>query len=350
MLLSGRMLAMKSTINKLKNSEIEIEVEITADVFESFRKKAVSNLAEQIEIPGFRKGKVPEEILTQKLGEMAILEEMAEFAIRDSYPKIITENKIDPIGRPEVSITKIAKGNPLSFKLKTAVFPEIKLADYKSIAKKETSKEEIISIEEKEVEDTIKEIQKARAPKVEVKEGEKAVEPLLPEINDDFVKTLGKFENVADFKEKVKENIKFEKEQAQKEKIRVAILDAIAEKTEIEIPAILVEEEQKKMLARLQYDIEKLGLKFDEYLKNVKKTEDDIKKDWAKDAEKRVKTELILAEIARAEKIEVPKEELEKELNHLMEHNIGADRERAETYLVGIMSNQKVIEFLEAQK
>lgn len=341
---------MKATINKLKNSEIEIEAEITADVFESFRKKAVVHLAGQVEIPGFRKGKASEEILTQKLGEMAILEEMAEFAIREAYPKIITENKIDPIGRPEVSITKIAKGNPLSFKLKTSVFPEVKLADYKSIAKKELSKDEAVVVEEKEIEDTIKEIQKARAPKVEIKDGQETAEPLLPELDDEFVKTLGKFENVADFKEKLKENIKFEKEQAHKEKMRVAILDAIAEKTEVEIPVILVEEEQRKMLTRLQYDIEKLGLKFDEYLKNVKKTEEDIKKDWAKDAEKRVKTELILAEIARTEKIEVPKEELEKELKHLLEHNIGADRERAVVYLEGIMSNQKVIEFLENQR
>jgi FKBP-type peptidyl-prolyl cis-trans isomerase (trigger factor) len=344
------MLAMKSTINKLKNSEIEIEAELTAELFESFRKKAVLHLSDHADIPGFRKGKVPEDIIVKTMGEMTVLEEMAELAIKDAYPKIIAEHKIDPIGRPEVSITKIAKGNPLSFKLKTAVFPEVKLPDYKSIAKKEMAKSAVVSVEEKEIEDTIKEIQKARAPKMETKEGEKETEPELPELTDEFVKTLGKFENVADFREKLKENIKLEKEQTEREKIRIAILDAIAEKTEVEIPVILIEEEQRKMLARLQYDIEKLGLKFDEYLKNVKKTEDDIKKEWSKDAEKRVKIELVMAEIARSEKIQVPKEELSKELEHLLEHNIGADRERAEIYLEGIMSNQKVIEFLESQK
>lgn len=341
---------MKSTINKLKKSEIEIEVEITADVFESFRKKAVHSLAEQVDIPGFRKGKAGEANIVQKMGEMSVLEEMAELAIKDAYPKIITEHKIDPIGRPEVSITKIAKGNPLSFKLKTAVFPEVKLPDYKSIAKKELAKDELISVTDEEVENTIKEIQKSRTPKIEVNEGDAEVEPVLPEITDDFVKTLGKFENVADFREKLKENIKLEKEQMQKEKLRVAMLDSIAEKTEVEVPEILIEEEQRKMFARLQYDIEKFGLKFDEYLKNVKKTEDEIKKEWVKDAEKRVRLELVLSEIAKAEKIEVPKEELTKELEHLLEHNIGADRERAEIYLEGIMSNQKVIEFLEKQK
>ncbi len=341
---------MKSTINKLKKSEIEIEVEIPSDVFESFRKKAVQSLADQVDIPGFRKGKAGETNIIQKMGEMSVLEEMAEFAIKDAYPKIITEHKIDPIGRPEVSITKIAKGNPLSFKLKTAVFPEVTLPDYKSIAKKELAKDELISVTDEEVENTIKEIQKSRTPKIEVNEGDAEVEPVLPEITDDFVKTLGKFENVADFREKLRENIKLEKEQLQKEKLRVAMLDSIAEKTETEIPEILIEEEQRKMFSRLQYDIEKFGLKFDEYLKNVKKTEDEIKKEWAKDAEKRVLVELILSEIAKAEKIEVPKEELSKELEHLLEHNIGADRERAEVYLEGIMSNQKVIEFLEKQK
>ena len=61
-------------------------------------------------------------------------------ALNEHYPKIIEEEKIDAISRPEISITKLARKNPLGFKIKTAVLPEIKLPDYKNIAKDILSK------------------------------------------------------------------------------------------------------------------------------------------------------------------------------------------------------------------
>ena len=57
-------------------------------------------------------------------------------ALSEYYPKILEENKIDAISRPEISITKLARKNPLGFKIKTATMPEMKLPDYKQIAKK----------------------------------------------------------------------------------------------------------------------------------------------------------------------------------------------------------------------
>ena len=122
-------------INKLDKSRVEITGSISEKEFSIFRKQALQNINDEVSIDGFRKGKVPENVLVSKVGDMSILEEMAELALSKAYPEIIIENKIDAIGRPEISITKLAADNPLEFKIVTTVTPEIKLADYKKLSK-----------------------------------------------------------------------------------------------------------------------------------------------------------------------------------------------------------------------
>jgi len=76
-------------ITKLEKSRVEIVGSIPVDEFAKFRHKALENINNEVTIDGFRKGKVPENILMQKVGDMAILEEMAELALSKIYPEII---------------------------------------------------------------------------------------------------------------------------------------------------------------------------------------------------------------------------------------------------------------------
>ena len=163
------------------------------------------------------------------------------------------------------------------------------------------------------------------------------------------MKTLGNFQNVIEFKEKLKENIKLEKERAATEKKRVKLLDTLAQKTEIDLPKIIMEEEKNKLVYQLRHDIERFGLKFDEYLKSAGKTEDDIRKEWESEAEKRAKIQFIMSEIAKVENIFPTEEELSQEVKHLLEHNKDANESRARLYLSQVLANQKVMEFLENQ-
>ncbi|MFA4827563.1 MAG: trigger factor family protein, partial [Candidatus Shapirobacteria bacterium] len=157
---------MKTTIKKLEKSEIEITGVLEVAEFEKYEKKALERIGERMELPGFRKGKAPVAIVKENVQEMQLLEEMAEVALQENYIKILQEEKIDAIGRPQISITKIGKGSDLEFKIVTAVLPEMKLGDYKNIAKKENSKDENkkeIVVDEKEIEKVILDLRKMRA-------------------------------------------------------------------------------------------------------------------------------------------------------------------------------------------
>ena len=361
---------MKINVKKLPKSEVEIEGELDKDIFESYFNKALKRLGDNLELDGFRKGKAPEAVLLKHIPEIKVLEEMAEMALAEHYEKIITSEKIDAIGRPEINITKVARQNPLGFKIKTATLPETKLPDYKNLAKKilsEIKKEEKDNlVTDEEVEKTILDIRKSRAPKKHItepvephehKDGgehdhteEEPKEEDLPPLNDDFVKALGPFENVENFKAKLKENIKLEKDNQLKEKTRLKIIEKIIDDSEIDLPELLVELELDKILYRMESDITQMGLKFDDYLKHLNKTVEDLRKEFRNDGEKKAKFALILNKIADAEKIAADEAEVAKEVDNILAHYKDADPDRAKAYAQNILTNEKIFQFLENQK
>jgi trigger factor len=348
-------------VRKLPKSEIEIEGEIAADIFETYFTQALKKIGENFKLDGFRKGKIPESVLISKIPEISILEEMAEMALSEHYPKIIEEEKIDAISRPEISITKLARRNPLGFKIKTAVLPEIKLPEYKEIAKNilrsdlGNSKRSDFDVSDEDIENTIMDIRKSRAPKKHVatspqpspETGEGESE--LPEFNDEFVQALGPFKNVEDFKNKLKENIKLEKENQAKEKTRIKIVEKIIDESKLDVPEILIMIEIDKILAKMESDIAAMGLKFEDYLKHLNKTREDLRKEFRTDAEKKAKLSLILNEIAKIEKIVADEIEVEREVAHLLEHYKDADPERARMHVENVLTNEKIFQFLENQ-
>lgn len=357
---------MKITTKKLEKSEYEILGVLEANEFDKFEEKALLAIGERLELPGFRKGKAPASKIKENVPEMELLEEMAERAISDAYPKILEENKIDAIGRPEITITKIAKGADLEFKIKTAILPEIKLPDYKKIAKGENSKEEFkkeIVLEDAEIEKVINDLRKMRAeqsrPTHEHKEGEdpkeheeahkEIPESEWPELNDEFVKSFGDFKTVDDFKEKIKNNLKIEKETEQKDKLRLAMIEEIVKQTKIDVPEILIQSETDKILYRLQADIANMGFKIEDYLKQIKKTEEELRKEWRPEAEKRAKLQMIIQKIEEVENLKPTKEEIEKEVDNVLKMYKEADPARARAYVEQMLGNEKVFAFLEQQ-
>ena len=346
-------------VKKLEKAQIEINGSISSEILETFRTQALKNINNAISVPGFRKGNIPENILTSKVGDMAILEEMSELALSKAYMDIIIDNKLDAIGKPTIGVTKLAKGSPLEFKITTAIIPELKLPDYKKIAQEETKKSDPKDLEvgPKDIEDSILRIRKSHSSheghdhaKMTKEEHEKAVEAATPDLTDDFVKTLGDFSDVPDFKNKLSDMIAENKRDQAQEKTRIRIADAIAEKTTVELPDIMIESELSRTQAQFDADIQRMGVKMEDYLKHAKKTLEDLKKEWRPHSEKKAKLQLVLNEIARLEKIIPTQEEIESEVGHIVEHYKDADREQAATYAETVLTNEKVFQFLESEE
>jgi trigger factor len=366
---------MQISTKKLEKSEMEITGILEAVEFEKYEEKALERISERIELPGFRKGKAPANMIKESVPEMELLEEMAERAIVDAYQKILEENKIEAIGRPEITITKIAKGSDLEFKILTAVLPEIKLPDYKKIAgeqnKKEENKKEII-IEESEIEKVILDLRKMRAEqsvnkdahaghenmseeehakahetdatkKVEVSESD------YPAFDDEFAKSFGNFKTADELREKIKSNLKIEKETEKKDKIRLAIVEEVVKQAEGEIPEILIESETDKILYRLEADITESGFKMEDYLKQINKKEADLRSEWRPDAEKRAKLQMIIHDISIKENLKPTEEEIEHDVVKITEMYKEADPTRARAYVEQMLENEKVFKFLEQQ-
>lgn len=335
-------------INKLPKNEIEIESQISAEILEHHFQKILIDAAHEAELPGFRKGKAPQKLVREHIGDKKLLDEAALDAISEAYPEIIKENNLNPISSPVLTVSKLAIGNPLEFKIKIAVLPEFSLPDYKKIAapinKKEIPKSEL-DVEDKEIDDVLTQIRLANLPDEERKEKKDA-----PALTDEMAQKIGNFKNVAELREKIKENIGKEKEIRAKDKKRAELIEEIIKQTEIDLPEVLVESELARMLAQFAGDIEKMGLKTEDYLARLKKTEDDLKKEWRTDAEKRAKFQLILNKIATEEKIVPEEEKVTREIEHLALHYKDADPQRLRDYVLTTLANEKVFEVLENQK
>jgi len=281
-------------VTNLEHSEIEITGEIPSEYFTPFRNKAIKKLGDKTKIDGFRSGHIPEKILLERISEQVVLEEAAEMALSQVYPKIVADKKLSVIGYPQITLTKLAKGNPLGYKIKTAVIPEFELPPYTNIAQEVMSKKEIIEVNEKEIDDVILDIRKTRAQSekkqqtqpnkdtdvntlvdaqgnpLRTKESEVS-DINLPPLNDETVKTFGDFKDIADFRNRLKENMIKEKGLRAKDKKRAELSDALISKTTIDLPNILVESELDKMLGQLKDDISRMNMKYEDYLAHMKK-------------------------------------------------------------------------------
>ncbi len=346
--------------NKLPNSRVEITVTIPIAEVTTFRSQVLKELKETMEIDGFRKGHVPESKILERIGEMGLLAEMADRALTESYPTIIERSAIQPISRPEINITKMAPENDIEYVITTDVLPTVTIHDVQSIAK-ENNKEIITSeISDQEIENAIREIRQMRAHQKMHDDGvehhdhnhQNIPDDQLPELTDEYVKTLGEFADVADFKKQLQENMEKEKQANEHEKRRIAIVEAIIAKGEYDIPASIVDFELEKMLEQFKHDLAMNGMKIDEYLNHIGKKIEDMKNEWREQAEKRVRMQLTLEKIAEEFTIKADQEKIDTEVAKLMEmySQESIQKENVVNYVTQILTNTAVFDWLEEQK
>jgi trigger factor len=424
-------------IKKLPKSQIEFELIVLRENWEKYLDQSAEELSKEIKISGFRPGKAPRNLVEQKIGKTAILNEAAERAVKKNYVEYILKEKIEAIGNPKVEIKEIEEGKDLRLNIIVSVMPEIKVASgYKKDIKKinEEFGKKDTKIEEKDIDLEVEKLANSRVKLVTVRreakkndsveidfvvlvggapiengtskkhpmiigkgvfipgfeenligmrEGEKkefelafpesyhkkdlagkpavfkvkmnlVQERQVPEINDDFAKSLGNFSDLNALRKNIEEGLEHERDHKMKEDRRAEFIESIIGNSKTDLPEILVEEELEKMIQEFEHQIGPMGITMDQYLENIKKDRAELKKDWKPQAEKRVISALALKQIVKDEDIKVDSKEVEVEINKTIQYykNVkdiekNLDMERLYQYSKGVIENEKVFEMLE---
>jgi len=175
----------------------------------------------------------------------------------------------------------------------------------------------------------------------------------LPEITDEWVKNLGRFDNLSSLKNSLKEGILEEKEMEESQRVRQEILSKLDVGLRVEIPELLIEKEKNIMLDGFKARVtEVLKIPFEEYLTKIKKSEKEIKDSFSAEAQKKAKYELILREVSIREKISVSEEETKEELSDVLKNfplnkSKQLDLERLKLYIEDEIKKNKTLKFLE---
>lgn len=419
-------------MKKLPKSQVHFEIALPEQHVLALLSETSGIMSQKIEIKGFRKGKVPQDVLEKHVGKERLFEEASYLAIDRAYKALSKEHALSPVGQPKVEIKKLALGNPLEFTITVAVHPDVTLPDYRAIAGKALAEKKSPEVKKEEIAETIDYVRKSRRKEVLVmreaktgdlteldfeariagvkldggesrnhplilgeskfipgfeeniigmKAGEEKTFPVtvpkdyyqeqlrekildfkvtvngvyelaLPELNDEFAKSLGAFETLADLEESVKGNITKDKETKEAERVRRVFAEELASKATIDVPDTLVDQEVSTMIAEMRQNIEREGANFDSYLMGIKKTMDDLKKEFRKQADTRVRIALCLGEIAEKENIILDDKEVQLQAAQALARYDEAEHSRIDKtllaqYVSGIMKNEKVFTLLE---
>jgi len=121
---------MNITVEKLPKSEIKMTVELSELTMQKYHQQAVAALSKQVNVPGFRPGKVPAEVVEQKLNPQMVLAQAVDLALPPTYTEAVKKENIVPIARPRISILQ---ENPLKYEAVIATYPEVKVDGYDKI-------------------------------------------------------------------------------------------------------------------------------------------------------------------------------------------------------------------------
>jgi trigger factor len=380
---------------------VEVEAsEVTKGIDEAFKK-----VVKTINVPGFRKGKLPRPIFEQKFGIEALYNDALDIILPVEYSKAVEEVGIEPVDRPEVAVEQMEKGKTLIFTAKVTVKPEVKLGEYKGLEVEEMDaavteedvQAELTRLQEQHAELVVKEdgvVEKGNTAVIDFEgfvdgvafEGGKGENyPLeigsgsfipgfedelvgaktgvetdvnvtfpeeyhsadlagkaatfkvtvheikakeLPTLDDEFAKDVNdEVETLADLKAKLKTDLETSKKAQAENSLRDALVEKASENAEVEIPEVMFDNQVDNMIKDFEQRIAQQGLNLDLYYQFTGTKEEDLRGQMRKDAEIRVKTDLVIDAIIAAEKIEATEEEMTEELNRLSEmYNIPADQ------------------------
>ncbi|WP_047150589.1 trigger factor [Aneurinibacillus tyrosinisolvens] len=159
---------MKATWEKLENNQGVLTIEVDETQVSSAIDQAFTKVVKQVNLPGFRKGKVPRKIFEARFGVESLYQDALDIILPEAYSAAVVETGISPVDRPEVDVEQMEKGQPLIFKATVTVKPEVQLGDYKGL----TVEEKDFSVTDEKIAEELKTMQERGAELVVVEDGE----------------------------------------------------------------------------------------------------------------------------------------------------------------------------------
>jgi FKBP-type peptidyl-prolyl cis-trans isomerase (trigger factor) len=312
----------------VSDSKIELTLTMPRDAFEKSYKALLKDYTKDKDVKGFRKGKVPEDLIEPSMKptlQYQTFERLAPMYINTAIQK----EEIDLVAPPKYTdLPDFKSKDDLEFKVEITTMPDFKLGNLKKIK----IEKEDVEIEEKEVEKVLKELK--------VKN-----ETDAKKIGDDWAKELAKklnledIENLEDLKEMIKDTLKKQKEHMQLHKAQEDALKQAIELCKIEIPDEAVEFEANERERSFKQDMEMRSVKVEDFLKQSNLDMEQMREAWNKDARDALRADVFLNLYAEEKDVKVSKEELDEKIEMIKKTKPNADE--------SIFTNEQWLDYIE---
>jgi trigger factor len=380
-------------MEQLDKNRVKVKVEVPAEDVKKAVDRAFRDLAREVFVPGFRKGKVPRRVLQARLGMEPIYEEVKQSNLPDYYSEALRQLDIEPIDEPEIDIEaiEIEEGKPLAFEATVEIKPRVELENYKGVVverpSREVSEEEVNAVLDSmrdkfaqlevasgktladgdyaliDFEGTVNDqpIEGGSAKDFMLEVGSENIWPefnqemrgkrkgdildikvkmpeqypdeemagkvasfkvivkevkvkKLPEANDDFAKEASKFDTLEELKEDIRAKLAEAKKAQAEESVRRQVLEKLSESVQVDIPSKMIEDYTEQRRNELESRLASRGISLQSYLKSVDYTDKRLEEEFAEEADRLIRNELVLDAVVRAEGIELGEEEINEEI------------------------------------
>ena len=397
---------MSLQVEKLEKNMAKLTIEVSAQELEAAIQSAYQKNKSRISVPGFRKGKVPRQMIEKMYGKEIFYEDAANALIPGAYDKAMEECEESIVSSPKIEVVQIEAGKPFIFTAEVALKPEVKLGKYKGVK----VDKEVITVTEEEVAAEIEKERENNARTIEVEgravedgdiatidfegfvdgvafeggKGEnypltigsgsfipgfeeqligknkdeevdvnvtfpedyhaeelKGKEALfkvtvkevktkeLPEVDDEFAAEVSEFETLAEYKEDIRKKLTEKKEKEARNAKEEAVITAIIEDSAMEIPDAMLETQQRQIVDEFTQRLQMQGISLEQYFQFTGLDAEKMLEQAKPQADRRIKSRLVLEAIVAAEKITASDEDYEKEIERMAEvYNMEKDKVR----------------------
>jgi trigger factor len=385
-------------VSEVEKNRVKVAVEVEVEKLNEAVTYAYRQLSNKVKISGFRKGKIPPQMIDRTLGRENVLKEAVDEYMPMFYLEAVRDAKIKPVDRPQVDVKQLEDGKPFLFDFDVTIEPEVVLKKYKDyelvdmrtdvsdeevgeqvknmavrFSKLEVSENETVEEGSFPVVDVVAtldgnrldelcsndyifevgkgvilpEIERAvlKAKRDEKREARITLNAnypnealrgkevlldisikeikgrILPEINDEFAKSVGGFGSLDELKHFFRKQIEDYKKSQRDEILRNQALSQLEENCQVDIPEVMIEDRVAGWLESLEDSLSRRKTDRESYLKSIGKTEEELNDEYKKAVVAEIKHELCLEKIAELEKLGVSDEEIQSRAREIANSN-----------------------------